>query len=139
MAVDIRLLGDKEIVRKLKRLADAVQNRVVKLASKKAIKPMLARVKSLTPVDTGRLRDSLKAVANKPSRGFVGYRVQPGNRKELGIDPQDKAFYPVVVEFGTDKVPAKSYLRAGFKSTESTSRKILLEEIGKGIERALKK
>lgn len=59
------------------------------------------------PVDTGRLRDSIRVrrLKGDPKQNI---RVYAGNRKRR---EQGGAFYAHMVEYGTVKMPAKPFLR----------------------------
>ena len=60
MAIRIQLLGGKELDRQLKALDKKMGKKIVRSAVRKAAKPVLATVKSLVPVKSGRLKKSLK-------------------------------------------------------------------------------
>jgi len=138
--VDIRLLGDVELQRKLQRLPIVLQRKVVRESLRRGGKPVLEEAKRLVPADTGALKASIKLRATerggrKKRRGEFGVYVQTGTREELGISADAKYYYPAAVELGTDKMPARSYLRAAVDNKRAESIAIIAQEVGQRIER----
>lgn len=134
---DIRLLGDEELTRNLKRLDHEIQKKIAKRALREGAKPMLETAKSLVPVRTGRLRDSLKIKSYTASRGgYITADVKPGKREELGISKDDKHYYPSVLEFGDKRrgIQPKPYLRPAFDANKSRSLSIVKAIFKAGIE-----
>ena len=104
--IDISMIGDKKTQKAFKKMEIKMQGKVFRKAVRDAAEPVLALAKMYTPVDTGKTRDSLKIRAGTGKRGTIGVRIQTGTRKELGIAPDEKFFYPAVVEYNH-----QSYLR----------------------------
>ena len=119
MAVDIRVFGDKDLQKQLKKLPDRLQNRILKQAIKKGAKITLQRTKTIVPKETGRLSESLKVKPIKRSRVKIGYQVLTGTREELGIPAGKKGYYPMAIETGTKNRPAKPYMRPALDQTEN--------------------
>lgn len=69
------------------------------------------RARGLVPVNTGKLRDSIRVVRLKgdPKQNI---RVYAGNREKNG------AFYAHMVEYGTVKMPAKPFLRPALNASK---------------------
>ena len=132
-SIDIRVLGDQALERKLKRLVPKLQKKILRKAMRKAIRPVLAAAKEKVPVDTGALRDSLKIRAIKPRRGRFGVGVVTG--KDLFKGDQ---FYGAFVELGTKKQPARPFLRPALKENEEGAKRTLRREIGTELEREAK-
>ncbi len=137
--IDISLMGDRKLQRKLKRLPIVVQRKIVRHALREAARPVLATAKALVPVDTGRLKKSLK-IRSAGKRGQAGIVVRTGTRAELGIPEDAKYFYPAALEFGHGNVPAYPFLRPALDQNRPRALKIIARELGAGIEReAVKK
>ncbi len=99
--VDISVLGDKELQRALNKLEKNTNRRIVRAALKKQAQSVAVGAAMKTPVDTGRLRESIAvAAATGLGRGQFGVTVRTGTRKELKIDTKDDYYYPAAVEFG---------------------------------------
>jgi HK97 gp10 family phage protein len=127
--IDISLLGDKLLAKKFARFTDKMQNQIFKKAAKAAAVPVVLSAKSNAPVKTGAMRDSIKAkVFTK--RGLIGALVLTGNRETLGIDEEDKYYYPAIVEYKT-----KPFLRPALDSNEGRVRQILMQELRKAVSR----
>jgi len=144
--IDISLLGDKELERKLAGLADKLQRKVVRTALHKTlnkiVKKEIVRRLSGHPVQskTGRLRAAMKrgrvrSSAGRKARRTIARAIPLPPREELGIDPDDKFYYPAAVEYGHGNVPPKSFLRAAVDDNEERIKKHLARLIGEGIER----
>ena len=98
--IDIAVIGDKELQRKLKALDEKMQKKIVRKALRQAAKPVLSAARLLCPENTGRLRASLKLKVRRQKRGVFGVEVITGTRQELGIRANDPYYYPAAVEFG---------------------------------------
>jgi len=132
--VDISLLGDKRLQRKLERLVVAAQKRVIRSALRKGGHILRDEAKALCPVRTGALRKSIKVRAIKGKRATIGVVVASGTREELGLKAADY-YYPAAVEFGTGNAPAHSFLRAARDAKRDEVIEVIKREIGEGITR----
>lgn len=131
--IDIRLLGAKDLQRKLNRLELKTGKKIVRRALRKGGRPVLATAIAGCPVKTGRLKKSLVLKARKPHRGYFGVEVRTGTREELGIAPDDKSFYPASVEYGHGNVPAHPYLRPAMDANRERAKGIITRHIRAGI------
>lgn len=113
--VDISMTGDKALQKKLKRLEFNLQKKIVRNSISRAILPVRDKAKSLVPVDSGLLRQSIKRKRSS-RRGVASARIVTGTQVELGIPLDAKGYYPAAIEYGTSKQPARSYLRAALSS-----------------------
>jgi HK97 gp10 family phage protein len=77
-----------------------------------------ARARGLVPVDSGKLKDSIRVTRLKgdPKQNI---RVYAGNRNKGG------AFYAHMVEYGTVKMKARPFLRPAIESTKGMVRGIV--------------
>lgn len=134
--VQIQVLGDKVIERRLHELADATQKKVVTHALREGGRPVLKTAQTLCPVRTGALKKSLKLRAYKKRRqGIFGVAVFTGTRRELGIPEGYRWYYPMAVEYGHGNVPAHSFMRKALDDNRRKSMRIIKTQIGTGIER----
>jgi HK97 gp10 family phage protein len=133
---DISLLGFGHLLDSFSKLDTAIQGKILRVALRAGGNWVLKESKRLCPIRSGKLKRSLKLRAMKRRRGRVGYRIMTGTREELGISEDDKGYYPAMVELGTRKMPAKSYLRAAVKNTEDVVFSIINDRISKGVQKA---
>ena len=113
MAVsDIELFGDKQLVQRFQALERGVGKKVLRRALREAGRPVLASAKQNAPVDTGKLKDTLKLRAKKSRRNTYGVEIRTGTRSELGIDSTAGGFYPASQEFGWGEGSAAAVGRA---------------------------
>lgn len=137
-AVDISMLGDKALVRKVSRFIGKKQRRIVSSAMRKAMKQIvLPQAIADAPVDTGRHQANIRVRAIR-KRGRrdprIGVEVRSGTRAQLGIPAGYKWYYPAILEFKTDPhlIPALEDNRERVLGRMRT-------EVGRGIERELSK
>lgn len=108
-AIDISLVGDKELLKRLAALEKpATQKKAVRPALRKSAKRLKAEVLAnlsgqvVTP-RTGRLLGAMaaeKVHALKGGRTIIGAGFDLPTRAALGIDADDPYFYPFAVEYG---------------------------------------
>lgn len=126
--IDIRLLGDKELQKNLRKIDITLQRRIMKQALKRAAGPVLAEAKTRVPTRTYKLYESLK-IRVFSRKGAPMAVVETGTRAELGIPASEKFFYPAVVEY-----KHKSYLRAALDASRAEVLNIMRATIKAGIE-----
>lgn len=145
-AVDITLLGQKQLERKLELLAAKTQKTIVRRAVRASAKRTLAEIvhniQSAQLVDSGRLlaafqKAKVLQAANK--RDLI--RIGPAwpTRAELGIDPKDKGYYPFSLEFGHPNAAAVPFIRPAVDENRQREIRQIGTEIGAAIEREARK
>ena len=148
-AVDIRLIGDKALIRALSKLPVTSQKKAVRPALRKAAKRLRGHIVenvSGTPVGvvSGRTLAAFTAArirALKRSRSAIGVGVVMPTREELGIDPGDKWFHPAATEYGTveregrGSIDETRFIRDAVDIHKAREIATLGTDIGKGIER----
>jgi len=139
--IDISLIGDKELQRKLNKLARDVQIRLLGSAMKNTGNKILrAPIAAAVPVKSGRLKAAMGKQKFKIFRGKTsGARLEMPPRAALGIDPQDKYYYPVHVEYGHGNVPPHSFLRKPVDENAARWRAAVGAELGRKIEAEARK
>ena len=149
--VDISMLGDKELQRKLNRLtgpkAKTVVRSAIRKSAKRAQRRMVANLSgNPVGVDSGRLLAAIKGakVANASSRGTLYYGVPLPTREQLGIPKKDRGgkkagYYPVILEYGTSRMAARPWMRPAIDDTADSEKAQIGRDIGKGIERLARK
>ena len=135
--IDISLLGDKALQRKLNRLPQKIQKKVMRQALREGARPILAAAKTNAPVDTGRMKASLKLRSHKARRGNFGVEVRTGTRTELGIPEGATSYYPYSVEFGHGNVPAHPFMRPALDDNREVAEKLLKTKLRRILQTTL--
>jgi len=142
--IDITMIGDKELERKLARLATpASQKRAIRPSLRASAKRLKAEVVAnlsglVVSPKTGRLLTAMQAqkVGALPrSRALIGVGLPMPTRQELGIDPKDKYYYPAAVEYGHPGAPPYPYTRGAVDRNAARELHTIGTDIGKAIER----
>lgn len=138
--IDISLLGDKELSKKLERLAGKSQRKVVRGAITKAAKIPLKEAKQRAPKGkSGLLRKNIKSKSIKRSRKLSGRVIQTGTRVQMNIPSASKYYYPAAIEYGVKSSNSKKrqkgtpFLRPALLNNKTKIFSLLKSEIGKGI------
>jgi len=143
--IDISLLGDKALTRKLNKLPNRVQKKVVRQSMRKAAKPLLTSIKHaigeirVTGEHTDRLRRGMKIKSVKRSRSRLGVEIITPRRQELDIADSDKSYWPANIELGTRNAPPQKFIRDTVDSNRTQTMGIIRREIASGIIREAKK
>lgn len=130
--ISIALLGDKDLERKLNFLAESIQNKIIKKATKEAVKPMLRDAKSTVQILTGAGQQSLKVylinkktykgakvstskgLLSKSAKKKIAAAIKKGTDLYIG-----DTFYLAFLEFGTKHQKAYPFLRPAFNRNKS--------------------
>lgn len=112
-SVTFKLEGAKELQRRLFKLDDKIQNKILKGAVRKAARPVVKDARKRVPKDSGLLRDSIGTFVKKYKRSSTAVAVI-GSRRTFSvskrtqttasgaqIEHRNPAFYAHLVEFGT--------------------------------------
>ncbi len=113
-AVKLTLVGDKELIRKLKRLAKKDAKAIIRKATRQAAKIIAPRAKELAPKgpkskdhSPGQLRRAIKVRSMKRSRSRIGAVVSMGDKSFAG-----DTYYGSFQNWGAKKanIPAIEFL-----------------------------
>jgi HK97 gp10 family phage protein len=136
--------GEDRIIRKLKRLPKKDARRIIRKASRSAAKSILPTAKSNAPVKTGQLRKSIKVRSIKKSRTSIGVRLLVSEDWYKGDE-----FYGAFQEFGwkqgkrgtsgRKQIEGSHYMERAFEAKSNAARNLMLVQITKGIEEAVKR
>lgn len=132
--IDISIIGNKKLQSRIKRLDFAIQKKIVRQSINRAMLPVRDRAKQYVPVDTGRLRDSIKRVS-RTRRGKSSARVVTGTKQQLGIPSSAKGYYPAAIEYGSRYQQAQSFLRRAMTELKSAT----LDKTGEFIDQYIRK
>ena len=131
----------KEIIRDLEDILPPKRGTktIVRQAMRKAMKPMLAKLKELVPVKTKQLRKSL-AIINGKSRGINFPAVYVGPRVKNAYKSKDKSgFYMYFLEYGTAKIQGMRLFDKAKSSTEQQVYFSIIPSLRSIIEKRRKK
>lgn len=134
--IDLSILGDKVLEKRLKALPLKVQKKILRKAFRSTAKDILSDARIRVPIDTGNLRKSLRVRALKKAKGRIGVQIETGTREELGIDENDKYYYPAAIELGAEGVPVQSFLRAALEVNRVPGTDKIKKSIMDGIKEA---
>ena len=99
--MNAQLFGDRELRAAFTTLKVKNGTKVLRRALREGGRPILADAKSRAPVDSGKLRDSIKLRAMRiRKRNRYGVQIRTGTRSELGIPSDARGFYPASQEYG---------------------------------------
>jgi len=150
------LVGWDELVDELRLLPDNVKKNGINNVLKKESKAVETRAKQLVRKETGRL-ESFIAAKKRRMRGnaFVKYTVgvlkgerpQPKRKRFLGRlvknpkfgKQQEGAFYAPFIEFGTSRIPEKSYLRKALEEVSPNTISGIVSNVKNEINASLKR
>jgi len=132
MKMKFRISGLREIEQALRRIARATPEAVQREALHDAGEIVAERARSLVPVRSGNLRDSI-AVADEGQSGVLS---QGG--VEVFVGPQADGFYGHFVEFGTVNMAAEPFMRPAFDATRDEVMDRLGGDLWRPIEKAAK-
>ena len=115
--ITLELEGFKEVGKVFATLEPKMQKQALRPSLRAGAKVVLFFQKANIPSDTGRWKKSMKIKSLKRSRREIGVNIVSGTRDELGISPDDKHYYPAVIEYGDHRrgIPPRSPLRRGLK------------------------
>lgn len=108
MQFSFRLLGQKEIIRRLSLMPDATAGKALSKAAMAGAKVIVSAAKARAPVRTHKLQESITAEVTEKSRDHVEAKIGPGK----------SGFYGMFHELGTSKMPARPFLRPVLDESE---------------------
>ena len=126
--IGLQLQGDKKLLKAFFKIDGMIAGQISANGTKAAAQIVLDNAKTMVPVDSGRLRQSLKLMPPPKSKikkvakgqktsASLYTSVATGTRKQLGISTTAKGFYPMAIEIGYtpkgggQKVKPVPYLR----------------------------
>lgn len=128
MARRLRITGHKEIDKKLRKLPEKVTKKILRRAMTKALKPVRDTARGYCPVDTGKLRDSIKIRAGNRSRLAIKRQVTTSGSDNMF---SGETYYGGMVEYGTQNMQAKPFMRPAYDAEKDNAKKLAIDEIRK--------
>lgn len=140
----VELIGDRQTIRKLKRMSDIATRRIMRPAVTKALVPINKAAKRKAPVETGLLKKSIGTRVKTYARaGIVWGGVAPrSGYKTVDEDgrSRDPVNYAHLVElghmaYGNVYIPARPFLRPAIDTQRSKALAIVRTMVKVGIEK----
>lgn len=144
-AVDLRILGDKELERAMNKLAAKTQKKVVRGALRKEAtqtkKRVVANIGRLNLVDSGVMMGAFSKakIRSAGKKTLIRIGVVAPERAALGIHASDKYYYPNAVEFGHDLAAPKPFQRPAIDEHRGAAIARIARNIGAGIKKEARK
>lgn len=140
--IEFKVIGIREVVQRLHQVETKLERKILRKAAREAARPIRAKAESLAPMDSGRLKRSIKIRAKKRSRRGFGVNVWTGTREELEIDSEARGYYPMSLEYGFvtasgTRVAERSFMRRALEEETETALDIFEREVLTGLEAAL--
>lgn len=121
MATTVTIRGMDEVIARLKALDPAMQA-AARDGLEKGGEVMEAKIQAGCPVDTGKLKASIK-------RGPV-----TGGGAKLKVEVKTEVDYASYVELGTSKMIARPFMRPGFKASKNAALAPIKAELEAALE-----
>ena len=149
--INTKILGLKDLDKALNQIAKEYGAKegvkTLRAALRNAAKPVLEEAKAKAPAKSGALRDSIKVSVGKPTKAdyqsgsatkdtVAVARVKAGNNKKAN---SGGVWYANMVEYGTERQAPVPYLRPAIDSKSETSVSIFADELGKSIDKSVKR
>ena len=126
------IIGMDEILRKLKKLPEKIQQRVVVGAVRASAKPIIKEARALVPKKTGTLKKSIGVVKRRSKdKNIVHFSIAPLRKKG--------GWYGGFIEFGTKKMSPKPFIRPAFEKKGLETIDYAREYMKKRIDKELAK
>jgi HK97 gp10 family phage protein len=123
--IRVELLGDRELVEKLKRLGDEVAGPILAEAAEKGAEIVRAAASGKARRRTGTLAQNIGTEVTSSA----------GNLAEVSVGPLKKAFYGMFLERGTIKMAARPFLRPALDENEEAVK----HEVGDRVKEAIRR
>ena len=120
--ITVKLSGDKNLLKLLKKMTGSAQQRMIKPAITASLRPMRDAARNGAPFESRALKDSIGTkVINYRNAvvGLVGPRS--GFKREFKGEIRKPHKYLHLVEFGTKNTSAKPFMRPAFAKTKGRS------------------
>lgn len=134
--VTFEVEGLKELQEKLRALGPKVARNALRSAVNAGAQVVRKEVQARAPIDTGTLRRAIyikqiRELSNEFQQTFyIGVRRGKKYQKK-----KMDAWYAMMVEFGTSKMPAKPYIRPAFESKKVEAAARIKEKLMERIEK----
>ena len=143
--IKIHVHGLRELDKALNKLDLDLRKKTAREAGRKAMEPIAKEMKSNVPVDSGRLRDTIKVSATTAPSRLKKYSrkasmIASANVGMRSKDPTKTATHAIHLEYGTDNMAPQPFIRRSFNESKKKSTiMIFRRHLRTSIERFAKK
>lgn len=137
--VSFELEGLESLLDAFKDIPDNIKKNAMTAVIRKSARKVEEDAKSLVRVDTGRLKNLIKARkrGSKYGDNFIKYTIGvPAGKTREDLKG---AYYAPFIEFGTSKIPAKSFLVKALEQNSSETVREITKNIKSAINSRVKK
>lgn len=147
MKMNVQIDGLKELDAKLRRIADQFEDKaatgITKNALRKAARVVRDDAKRLVPVDQGNVRDNIVVVTenakNRPSDAPGDGPSALVTVRKFAKSDGTPLYYARFLEFGTEKMSKKPFLRPAFDENKQSLPGIIRKSLADGIDKFVRK
>lgn len=133
--MSLQITGAEELRKDFEALPRNIRRRVLVKALRAGARQVLGYAQDAAPVLTGALKRALKVTTAKRSRNSVAYFVYLPRRRDLGIDPADRWYYPGIVVGGHRYAKPRPFVEQSFQRAKGADIEgRILEQIRKFID-----
>lgn len=133
----VKVKNADRLQRKLKAIPDFAQAEIRKAMEKSAAE-IVKFARSLVPVDSGDLRDSIGWTwGDAPARSIGLATAQSGDMVLTVFAGDDDAYYARWVEFGTQKMPGQAFFFPAYRLTKKRVRGRINRAMNKAVRQAV--
>lgn len=129
--IDIRVIGDKELQRDMRKLPNAMQKKIARNALTKGARLVGEAAQAEAPTDTGKLAASMRVFAGRRSRSRISRHAVFG----VGVD----RLYSAAVELGTRLMDPLSFLRDAADQNAGQVIEMAGADIGKSVDEVMRR
>lgn len=131
--LSVKVIGEKELVDKLKKLSAGKIQDAVYVALREATDIIAADAKRRCPVETGALRDSITPRTFKDDKtginGYV-YCEYPKTERKPSFKGQKQLYYAMAVEYGNRHAIAQPFLKPALRANKKRALALVLSALG---------
>ena len=121
--VNLELRGIEELITEVEKLGQK-GSRIENKALREAGEVVREAIENETPVNTGKLKESITVSRVKTKEGM----------KRVEVGPDKDGFYGRFVEFGTVKQKANPFISRGYETSKKSAAEKISEELRKGLD-----
>ena len=126
MKFTFQIRGLPELIHKFDTIESKFRTKYIRQAIRKGAKPINAEAKSLVPVNSGRLKKSIKTRSLKRSRKTIGVNIKTSCSDNMFTG---EVFYGGMVEFGTERMAAQPFMRPAFDNKKRVAERIIIRDL----------
>lgn len=138
----VELSGFRELEHALNQLPKSTGKSVLRRVAKGALEPMAERARSLAPVESGGLRDSIQVSERRTRRAARQNRFDRNTGIEISMGPVSGGGvlnYATFIEFGNGDLRAQPYMRPAWDGGKNNSLEYVQANLGREIAQAARR